>query len=170
MPRLCAVHWAARHCCRSVSRPGAQSTCRAHYVLQHWQNPTFDARSRSARARTLRGSGARGARHAHARGHHTVGLRQCITLLLAAYTAGADLVAMPALTHTSPRVSTCPWPGASCALACAGASGEHRGPWSGRLLYVGLLVLYLTSTYFFFWGCCLVSRLFDPGKFPIMNF
>ena len=106
MPRLCAGNWAARHCCRSVSRPGAKSTCRAHYVLQHCQNPTFVARSRSARTRTLHGSGAR---HAHARGYHT---RQCITLLLAAYFAGAVLLAVPALTHTSPRVSTCPWPGA----------------------------------------------------------
>ncbi len=40
------------------------------------------------------------------------------------------------------RVPVC---AGSCALACAGASGEQRGPWSGRLLY-------LTSTYFVFLG------------------
>ena len=43
-------------------------TCRAHSVLQHCRHPTFVARSRSARARTLHGIGAP---HAHARGQST---------------------------------------------------------------------------------------------------
>ncbi len=164
MPRLCAGNWAARHCCRSVSRPGAKSTCRTQYVLQHCQNHTFVARSRSAaRTRTLHGSGAR---HAHARGYHT---RQCITLLLAACFAGADLLAVKALTHSSPRVSTCPWPGAfPCALARAPLRVQVLA--GSRGLRVGKAIVLLVWVCLFFWGCCLVSRLFDPVKFPIMNF
>jgi len=135
------VLWAARHCCRSVSRPGAlahaglimfcsivntllllRDRCTRAHAAWQWRTP---------RARTWASYRWSLVHHAPPRGIH----RRCRSCCCASthpyFSEGENL-------SVARRVPVC---AGSCALACAGASGEERGPWSARILY-------LTSTFF----------------------
>ena len=112
----------------------AQCT-RAHAAWQ-WRTP---------RARTWASYRWSLVHHAPPRGIHRMCRSCCCASTHPYFSEGENL-------SVARRVPVC---AGSCALACAGASGEERGPWSARLLY-------LTST--FFWGFRFGFTSFRPRQ------